>query len=262
MAWFGNLKFKIKSLGIKIKSTPFTPLFTRMAKRGGRGGRQAGKRAYDALEYESDTDVVVPADKRRVIKSTFGTRGAAAKVVESSVVAPPPTSSAAVDKSISPVVRKSPPLPAVGKSIQLPVAGGGGQSFSNSRASFSNSPAQPPKSVVISSSGGCRPFDASLISSFGGFDHMTIGVVEDFFITTMEDGDEDLTRGLLIMSQGMAGAIEKYLVVCNDLRTTSGRLAHLFHEKGERENMLNQLHGENNQLKVRCLLSFESRSTD
>jgi hypothetical protein len=115
--------------------------------------------------------------------------------------------------------------------------------------------------VVPSQSGVClllaaTSFDAKLLGSFGGFDCKTLSVLEDFFSTTIEHGDEDVARGLMNLAVGMRQAVYAYSTIANDLDVASERFEIAFNEKSIAENSFGQARVEITGLKVWVVLNF------
>jgi hypothetical protein len=80
--------------------------------------------------------------------------------------------------------------------------------------------------VVPSQSGVCCllaaiSFDAKLLESFGVCDHKTLSVLEDFFSTTIQHGDDDVARGLMNLAVGMRQAVYAYSKAVDKLITTA-----------------------------------------
>lgn len=109
--------------------------------------------------------------------------------------------------------------------------------------------------VVPSQSGIClllaaTSFDAKLLGSFGGFNKKTLSVLEDFFSTTIQHGDEDVARGLMNLAVGMRQAVYAYSIITNNLDVASERFEIAFNEKSIAENSLGQARVEITGLKV------------
>jgi hypothetical protein len=125
---------------------------------------------------------------------------------------------------------------------------------SRPRLSAAEAGLSPPPAPSVSPSvpdvlPGC-PLDSTLLSSFGGFDRKTVAILEDFFGATMQDGDDDVSRGLLVLSSGLKRAIDSYSALLADFNEKSGQLEQMYHAKSAAEHIRDGVCAENLNLKV------------
>ena len=129
-------------------------------------------------------------------------------------------------------------------SAALATPSGGGKASSSAADLSTMSPVQ--ESYALTS---C-PLDSALLSSFGGFDRKTVAILEDFFGSIVHEGDEDVVRGLFLLSEGLKRAVDAYSILSKQFDDVNGQLHQALNAKSSVETLKEALCMEIIQLKV------------
>jgi hypothetical protein len=94
------------------------------------------------------------------------------------------------------------------------------------------------------------PLNAQLLSCFGGFNAESLFVLEHFFALSLQFSKEEVVRGLVTLSNGMASAVETHMAVKNDLLSVNSRAERIFAASKAADRLCEELRSEMETLKV------------
>jgi hypothetical protein len=104
------------------------------------------------------------------------------------------------------------------------------------------------------------PLNAQLLSCFGGFNAESLFALEHFFALSLQFSKEEVVRGLVTLSNGMASAVETHMAVKNDLLSVNSRAERIFAASKAADRLCEELRSELETLKVNHHVSFSHRT--